>query len=124
MLFIKIILFVFWMFIIQTGIGLLFTNFIKDEKNNIVLEEATAKELFGTADVTGKTLKLKYTPAANSGDVIDDFNIVDEEKNNETVVRKGNEGVISTDNSSIPVYVLGTDEELMIARDTYLISMK
>ena len=50
--------------------------------------------------------------------------ILDEEKNNETVVRKGNEGVISTDNSSIPVYVLGTDEELMIARDTYLISMK
>ena len=45
--------------------------------------------------------------------------ILDEEKNNETVVRKGNEGVISTDNSSIPVYVLGTDEELMIARDTY-----
>lgn len=37
MLFIKIILFVFWMFIIPTGIGLLFTNFIKDEKNNIVL---------------------------------------------------------------------------------------
>ena len=40
-------------------------------------------------------------------------------KNNETIVRKGVEGIISGDDSSIPVYVLGTDEELMIARDTY-----
>ena len=47
--------------------------------------------------------------------------ILNEEKNNDTVVRKGIEGVISADNSSIPVYVLGTDEELMIARDTYSI---
>ena len=47
--------------------------------------------------------------------------ILNEEKNNDTVVRKGIEDVISADNSSIPVYVLGTDEELMIARDTYSI---
>ena len=45
--------------------------------------------------------------------------IADEEKNNETIVRKGIEGIVTTDDSSIPVYVLGTDEELMIARDTY-----
>ena len=44
---------------------------------------------------------------------------LDEEKNNQTVVRKGLEGVISGSDSTIPVYVLGTDEELMIARDTY-----
>lgn len=44
---------------------------------------------------------------------------LDEEKNKKTIVRKGIEGIISKDDSSIPVYVLATDEELMIARDTY-----
>ena len=44
---------------------------------------------------------------------------IDEDKNKETIVRKGCEGIISDENSSIPVYVLATDEELMIARDTY-----
>lgn len=44
---------------------------------------------------------------------------LDEEKNNEILVRKGIEGIITTENSSVPCYVLGTDEELMIARDTY-----
>ena len=34
---------------------------------------------------------------------------LDEEKNNATIVRKGVEGVISKEDSSIPVYVLGTD---------------
>ena len=34
---------------------------------------------------------------------------------------KGKEGIITKEESSIPVYVLGTDEELMIARDTYKI---
>jgi len=43
---------------------------------------------------------------------------IDEDKNKETIVRKGCEGIISDENSSIPVYVLATDEELMIARDT------
>ena len=47
--------------------------------------------------------------------------MLDEEKNKETIVRKGVEGIISTEKSSIPVYVLATDEELMIARDTYSI---
>ena len=44
---------------------------------------------------------------------------LDEEANNNTIVRKGVEGVISSKDSAIPVYVLATDEELMIARDTY-----
>ncbi len=44
---------------------------------------------------------------------------LDEEKNKETIVRKGKEGIITMEDSSIPVYVLATDEELMIARDTY-----
>ncbi len=44
---------------------------------------------------------------------------LDEEKNNATLCRKGVEGIITTDASQIPCYVLGTDEELMIARDTY-----
>ncbi len=46
---------------------------------------------------------------------------LDEEVNKETLIRKGKEGIISTNNSKVPVYVLGTDEELMIARDTYSI---
>lgn len=47
--------------------------------------------------------------------------ILDETKNKETIVRKGIEGLISDKDSAIPVYVLATDEELMIARDTYAI---
>ena len=47
---------------------------------------------------------------------------LDEKKNNETIVRKGIEGTITTEDSKIPVYVVGTDEELMIARDTYQLS--
>lgn len=48
--------------------------------------------------------------------------ILDEEKNNKTIVRKGIEGIITKDESKIPVYVVATDEELMIARDTYKLS--
>ena len=44
---------------------------------------------------------------------------LDEEKNNNTIARKGVEGIITTDNSLINAYVYGTDEELMIAQDTY-----
>ncbi len=43
----------------------------------------------------------------------------DLDRNNKMIVRNGLEGIISTDESKIPVYVLATDEELMIARDTY-----
>jgi len=49
---------------------------------------------------------------------------LDEEKNKKTIVRKGVEGIITSEDSKIPVYVLGTDEELMIARDTYEIVTK
>ncbi len=44
---------------------------------------------------------------------------IDDNINNGFMVRKGMEGIISTKDSKVPVYVLGTDEELMIARDTY-----
>lgn len=44
---------------------------------------------------------------------------LDSEKNDSMIVRKGMEGVITTDDSKIPVYVVATDEELMIARDAY-----
>lgn len=47
---------------------------------------------------------------------------LDEEKNNATIVRKGIEGIITKDESKIPVYVIATDEELMIARDTFYLS--
>ncbi len=40
---------------------------------------------------------------------------LDEEKNNV----RGKEALISTENSSVLVYVIPTDEEVMIARDTY-----
>ena len=49
---------------------------------------------------------------------------LDEEKNKETIVRKGVEGIISSAESKIPVYVLATDEELMIARDTYNLTVE
>ena len=49
---------------------------------------------------------------------------LDEEKNKETIVRKGVERIISSAESKIPVYVLATDEELMIARDTYNLTVE
>ena len=42
---------------------------------------------------------------------------IDREKNEAT--RFGKEGIISSVNSSVPIYVIPTDEEVMIARDTY-----
>lgn len=44
---------------------------------------------------------------------------LDEDKNNATIARKGIEGIITKDESKIPVYVVATDEELMISRDAY-----
>ena len=44
---------------------------------------------------------------------------LDEKLNEETIVRKDKEGLITTNNSLIPSYVLATDEELVIAKDTY-----
>ncbi len=45
--------------------------------------------------------------------------LLDDQKNQETLIRKGKDGIITQENSSVPVYVFGTDEELMIARDTF-----
>lgn len=42
---------------------------------------------------------------------------LDKEKNEE--MRFGKEGLITTESSSIPCYVIPTDEEVVIARDTY-----
>lgn len=42
---------------------------------------------------------------------------IDRDKNEAT--RFGKEGIISSSTSSVPIYVIPTDEEVMIARDTY-----
>ena len=47
---------------------------------------------------------------------------LDEKLNEETIVRKDKEGLITTKKSSIASYVLATDEELVIAKDTYNLS--
>ena len=49
------------------------------------------------------------------------MNIVFDEKANDNIAkfRSEREGIITTKESSIPVYVIPTDEELMIIRDTY-----
>ena len=47
---------------------------------------------------------------------------LDEKLNEETIVRKDKEGLITTKKSSIACYVLATDEELVIAKDTYNLS--
>ena len=44
---------------------------------------------------------------------------LDEKVNEEMMTRKGKEGKITTKDSKIDCYVIATDEELMIARDTY-----
>ena len=45
---------------------------------------------------------------------------VDEEKNSKIASYKNeNEGIISSDDSSVPVYVLPTNEEIIIIKDTY-----
>ncbi len=44
---------------------------------------------------------------------------LDEKVNEAMMTRKGMEGKITTKDSKIDVYVMATDEELMIARDTY-----
>lgn len=42
---------------------------------------------------------------------------IDREKNEE--FRFGKEGIVSSENSSVPIFVIPTDEEVVIARDTY-----
>ena len=51
--------------------------------------------------------------------------VLDEEKNNAIASFKDiHEGVITKDNSTVPVYVVPTNEELMIVKDTYNIVNK
>ena len=38
--------------------------------------------------------------------------------------KRGEERKITTDDSKVPVYIIPTDEELMIARDTYSILLQ
>ena len=47
---------------------------------------------------------------------------IDREKND--AIRFGKEGLVSAPDSKVPVYVVPTDEEVMIARDTYRLSNK
>jgi len=47
---------------------------------------------------------------------------LDEKTNEEMMTRKGKEGKITTKDSKIDSYVIATDEELMIARDTYALA--
>ena len=45
---------------------------------------------------------------------------LDDERNN----IRGKEALITKDSSSVPVWVIPTDEEVMIARDTYEFATK
>lgn len=47
---------------------------------------------------------------------------LDEKVNEEMMTRKGKEGKITTKDSKMDCYVIATDEELMIARDTYALA--
>ena len=49
---------------------------------------------------------------------------LDEPVNEEMMTRKGKEGKITTKDSKIDCYVIPTDEELMIARDTYALAVE
>ena len=59
-------------------------------------------------------------PFANQGDKAP----YDETVNEEMMTRKGREGKITTKDSKIDCYVIPTDEELMIARDTYALAVE
>lgn len=48
--------------------------------------------------------------------------VLDEKVNEEMMTRKGKEGKITTKDSKIDCYVIPTDEELMIAMDTYALA--
>ena len=73
----------------------------------------------GGADAIVFTAGVGENSAATRREVIDGLKVlgieIDEEANNS----RGKEVKITTDNSSIPCFVIPTDEELMIARDTY-----
>ena len=80
---------------------------------------ATYNNLLGGADVIVLTAGIGENSKQTRKDIIDKIASlgvkIDEEANN----FRGEERKISTEDSSIPVYVLPTNEELMIALDTY-----
>ena len=80
---------------------------------------AMYNNLLGGADVIVLTAGIGENSKDTRKDIIDRIASlgvkIDEEANN----FRGEERKISTEDSKIPVYVLPTNEELMIARDTY-----
>ena len=76
-------------------------------------------ELKGQVDALVFTAGLGENASHIRRMVVDRLNCLgfecDREVNDET--RLGKEGLISTKNSKIPVYVIGTNEELMMTRD-------
>lgn len=80
---------------------------------------ATYNNLLGGADVIVLTAGIGENSKQTRKDIIDKIASlgvkIDEEANN----FRGEERKISTEDSKIPVYVLPTNEELMIALDTY-----
>ena len=89
----------------------------QDEDNLDELNYLVGKGL----DYVNKKAMEGTIEAHSSGDVP---NIILEipKLNEETIVRKDKEGLITTKKSSIASYVLATDEELVIAKDTYNLS--
>ena len=80
-------------------------------------------ELDGNVDAICFTAGVGENDSMIRSEVIKRVNALgiklDEKVNEKTVTRKGLEGVISSKDSKVKVYVLATDEEQMIARDTY-----
>lgn len=72
----------------------------ENDKKVIVLEEQTAIDLFGTADVTGKTIRAKYSNG--NQDEVEDLNIVGVYKDSTSVFMKLLNG---SDNSRGKAYV-------------------
>lgn len=73
----------------------------------------------GGADAILFTAGVGENSAGTRREVIDALNVlgikIDPERNNV----RGKETLISSDDSSVPVYIIPTNEEVMIARDTY-----
>jgi acetate kinase len=75
--------------------------------------------LLGGIDAISFAGGIGENAIATRKEIIDGLKVlgifIDEEKNNV----RGKETLISTDSSSVKVFIIPTDEELMIARDTY-----
>lgn len=76
-------------------------------------------ELKGQVDALVFTAGLGENASHIRRMVIDRISCLGFECNREAndIIRLGKEGIISSENSKIPVYVIGTNEELMMARD-------